>query len=79
MGVTPVNTAGICTWAAENQLSAYYLSMFNPGSDETMKFTFDGDQLKMEIVAPSGRRMGPPGMVQPEPKNIVFNGTEMID
>ena len=79
MGVTPVNTAGICTWAAENQLSAYYLSMFNPGSDETMKFTFDGDQLKIEIVAPSGRRMGPPGMVQPEPKNIVFTGKEMVD
>jgi len=79
MGVTPVHTAGICTWTAENQLSAYYLSMFNPGSDETFRFTFDGDKLKMEIIAPTRRRLGPPDMQQPEPLNIVFTGTQMKD
>ena len=79
MGVTPVHTAGICTWTDENQLSAYYLSMFNPGSDERMQFTFDGDQLKMEIIAPTGRRPGPPGMTQPEPVNLIFTGKKMTD
>jgi CubicO group peptidase (beta-lactamase class C family) len=77
MGVTPVRTAGICTWTAANQLSAYYLSMFNPGSAETFKFTFEGEQLKMEIIAPSGRRLGPPGMQQPEPVNLIFTGTKI--
>lgn len=77
MGVTPVHTAGICTWTSENQLSAYYLSMFNPGSDETMRFTFDGDQLKMELIAPVGPRLGPPTMKPEEPKNIVITGTKM--
>jgi len=75
MGVTPVNTAGICSWTNDNQLSAYYLSMFNPGSAETFRFSFEGDQLKIEIVAPSGRRLGPPGMQQPEPVNLILTGT----
>ena len=60
MGVTPVNTSGICTWTDENQLTAYYLSMFNPGSTETFNFTFEGDQLKVEVLAPTMRRMAPP-------------------
>ncbi len=77
MGVTPVRTAGICSWTDVNQLSAFYLSMFNPGSTETFRFTFEGDTLKMEIVAPSGRRLGPPGMVQPEPVNLIFTGIKM--
>ena len=79
MGVTPVRTAGICSWISENHLSAYYLSMFNPGSDETFLFTFDGDNLKMEIVAPKGRRPGPPGRPQAEPRNIVFTGKKIVD
>jgi CubicO group peptidase (beta-lactamase class C family) len=79
MGVTPVHTAGICTWTAGNQLSAYYLSMFNPGSTETFQFTFEGDQLKMEIVPPSRRPQGPPGMQQPESVNLIFTGTKMKD
>jgi len=77
MGVTPVRTAGICTWTATNQLSAYYLSMFNPGSTESFRFGFEGDQLKMEIVAPTGRRPGPPGTPQPEPVNLIFTGMKM--
>jgi hypothetical protein len=77
MGVTPVHTAGICTWTAPDQLSVYYLSMFNPGSTETFRFTFEGDQLKMEIIAPTGRRLGPPGMQQPEQRDIIFTGTKM--
>ncbi len=79
MGVTPVHTAGICTWKSPNQLSAYYLSMFNPGSDETFQFTFEGDQLKMEIIAPTRRRPGPPGMEQPVSGNLIFTGTEIKD
>ena len=79
MGVTPVQTAGICTWTTTNQLSAYYLSMFNPGSTETFRFSFEGDQLKMEIIPPSGRRLGPPGMQQPEPRNIILTGLKLND
>jgi hypothetical protein len=77
MGVTPVRTAGTCTWTSFDKLSAYYLSMFNPGSSETFRFTFEGDKLNIEIVAPQGRRLGPPGMQQPEQKNIIFTGTKM--
>ena len=77
MGVTPVRTAGICTWTSDNQLSAYYLSMFNPGSTETFRFTFEGEQLKMEIIAPTGRRMGSPGMQQPQASNLIFTGTKI--
>ncbi len=77
MAVTPVYTAGICAWTGNNQLSAYYLSMFNPGSDETIRFTFDGDNLKMELVAPTGPRLGPPTMEKQEPKNIVMMGSKM--
>ncbi|MBN2770879.1 MAG: serine hydrolase [Spirochaetes bacterium] len=79
MGVTPVRTAGICTWITPNQLSAYYLSMFNPGSDETFRFTFEGDQLKMEVIAPTRRRPGPPGMEQPVSENLSFAGTKIND
>ncbi len=79
MGVTPVITAGICSWTNPDQLSAFYLSMFNPGSAETFRFTFEGDKLKMEIVAPSGRRPGPPGMQQAEPVNLILTGTMMND
>ena len=79
MGVTPVHTAGICSWTNADQLSAFYLSMFNPGSEETFRFTFEGDKLKMEIVAPTGRRPGPPGMQQPEPVNLILTGTKMKD
>jgi hypothetical protein len=85
MGVTPVRTAGICTWTGTNQLSAYYLSMFNPGSTETFKFTFEGDQLKMEVeVPPTPRRpqgaQGPPSAQQPaEVKNLVFTGKIIKD
>ncbi len=77
MGVTPVTTAGICTWTAADQLSVYYLSMFNPGSTETFRFTFEGDKLMMEILVPPGRRMGPPGVQQPEPVNLIFTGAKM--
>lgn len=79
MGVTPVQTAGYCTWTSGNQLSAFYLSMFNPGSTETFRFTFDGDAVKMEIVAPAGRQPGPPTAQQPEPMNQIFMGTKMAN
>jgi hypothetical protein len=53
--------------------------MFNPGSAETFQFTFDGDQLKMEIIVPTGPRLGPPGMQQAEQRNIVATGIKMKD
>jgi hypothetical protein len=79
MGITPVHTAGICTWTSSDQLSAYYLSMFNPGSEETFRFLFEGDQLKMEIVPPFRARPGPPGMQEPETSNLIFTGTKIKD
>ena len=78
MGVTPVNTAGMCTWTSENTLSAYYLSMFNPGSSEMFEFTFDDDDLTMEIVAPSSLP-GPPGGNRPALKNVVVKGSRILD
>jgi hypothetical protein len=77
MGVTPVQTAGICSWTADNQLTAYYLSMFNTGSDETFRFTFEGDLLKMEIIAPTGPRPGPPNSQQTQLQNLVFTGIKI--
>jgi CubicO group peptidase (beta-lactamase class C family) len=80
MAITPVNTAGICTWENEDQLSAFYLSMFNAGASENYLFTFNGDKLKMEIEAPvMSSRPGPPGIQQPGPKNIVLNGTKITN
>jgi CubicO group peptidase (beta-lactamase class C family) len=79
MGITPVQTAGTCTWTSDNQLSAYYLSMFNPGSTETFQFTFNGDHLKMEMVAPSQLRQNTPGIQQPESGTPIFTGTKMKD
>jgi CubicO group peptidase (beta-lactamase class C family) len=79
MGVTPVHTAGICSWTSENQLSACYLSLFNPGSKEDLLFTFDDDKLKMEIKAPILRLPGPPGMQQTESASLIFTGTKLKD
>lgn len=42
-----------------------------------MRFTFDGDNLKMELVAPTGPRLYPPTMEKKEPKNIVIMGSKM--
>ncbi|NLX26408.1 MAG: hypothetical protein GXY61_10690, partial [Lentisphaerae bacterium] len=79
MDVTPVRTAGICTWTADDKLSAYFLSMFNPGSSETFEFSFEGDELKMEIVPPTGTRFGPPGMAAAKTEPIILNGTKIKD
>lgn len=59
MGVTPYETAGYCTWTAENELTTYYLSMFNVGTNETFRFSFDGDDITMTIVGPAGRGGAP--------------------
>jgi hypothetical protein len=69
----------MCTWTAENQLSAYYLSMFNPGSTENFLFTFDDDNLEIQIKAPTMRFPGPPGMQQPESANLIITGTKFTD
>jgi CubicO group peptidase (beta-lactamase class C family) len=79
MGVTPFNTAGICTWTAPEKLSAYCLSMFNPGAEETFKFTFDKDKLNIEIVPPSRSPMAPRGIAQQETIKIVLTGTKTKD
>lgn len=49
MGITPYNTAGMCSWSSENVLEAEYISLFNPGMKEDFKFTFTGDTLKLEV------------------------------
>jgi CubicO group peptidase (beta-lactamase class C family) len=80
MGITPVSTAGLCSWKGEDQLAALYLSMFNAGASEKFLFTFNDDKLLLEIEAPvmsPGR--GLPGIHQPEPKNIVINGIKTIN
>lgn len=48
--VTPYYMAGMCSWTAEDQLSCQSLSFFNAGATENFRFTFDGDNLKMELV-----------------------------
>ena len=55
MGVTSYETAGSCSWTASDELSAYCLSMFNVGAEETFRFRFDGDTLHWTLVAPKGR------------------------
>lgn len=42
-----------------------------------MHFTFDGDQLKMELVAPTGVRFDPPTAEKQEPKNVVIMRSKM--
>ena len=57
MGTTPVTTAGYCSWTGLNELSAYYLSLFNNGCQETFRFSFaeDYDELTVTIVGPQPR------------------------
>ena len=57
MGVTPVTTAGSCSWTGQDELSAYYLSLFNNGCQETFRFSFseDYDELTVTIVGPQPR------------------------
>ncbi len=50
-----------------------------PGSTETFQFTFEDNQLIMEIVAPTGGRIGPPGMTQQQSRNLNFTGTQKTD
>lgn len=49
MGVTPYNTAGMCSWTSADVLEAEYISLFNPGMKEDFKFTFSGDSIVMEV------------------------------
>lgn len=67
MGVTGYQTAGTAAWTAENELSAYYLSMFNVGTCETFVFRMDGDAISMSIKGAAGRG--------PAPADIVLTGT----
>ncbi len=84
MDVTPVRTAGTCSWTSTGLLSAHYFSMFNAGSSETFRFAFDGDKLRMEIVAPTqnrpkGMQAAPPAAAQTESPSLIFTGTRMTD
>lgn len=49
MSVTPVITAGYCSWTDKDTLSAYYLSMFNVGAEERFEFSFGEDGVTMTI------------------------------
>lgn len=84
MGVTNYDTAGYCTWTAKGELSAYCLSMFNINTNETFRFSFDGDNIKMSIVAPPAptvdrAKLGIPGSMNGPANNgtadIVITGT----
>ena len=57
MGVTPMTTAGYCSWTAPEELSAYYLSLFNNGCQESFRFGFSEgfDELTITIVGPQPR------------------------
>ena len=57
MGVTPMTTAGYCSWTVPDELSAYYLSLFNNGAQESFRFGFgeDFDELTITIVGPQPR------------------------
>ncbi|MBO4757258.1 MAG: serine hydrolase [Bacteroidales bacterium] len=57
MGVTPMTTAGYCSWTAPDELSAYYLSLFNNGCQENFRFAFSEgfDELTVTIVGPQPR------------------------
>ena len=48
--VTPYYSAGLCAWTGKDQLTCQSLSFFNAGATENFRFTFDGDNLKMELV-----------------------------
>lgn len=72
MGVTPYTTAGMMAWAGENELHAYYLSMFNVGINEHFVFNMDGGALTMTILAPAGRGPAPSASA-----NIVLTGSEI--
>jgi len=79
MGVTNYDTAGYCTWTAEGQLSAYYLSMFNINTNETFYLTFNGDKVTVRIPSQAGpvadrAKLGIPGSMN-GPAN---NGTADI-
>ncbi|WP_162623211.1 serine hydrolase domain-containing protein [Confluentibacter sediminis] len=78
MGVTPVKTAGIYTWTASNKLSAYYQSFFNPGTNETFHFTFEDENITMEIEAPASLP-GPPDRQKVPMNNIVLKGIKLTD
>lgn len=57
MGVTPMTTAGYCAWNGNDELDAYYLSLFNNGCQESFRFNFgEGfDELTVTIVGPQPR------------------------
>ena len=50
-------TAGYCSWTAPEELSAYYLSLFNNGCQESFRFGFSEgfDELTITIVGPQPR------------------------
>lgn len=49
MNQTPAEYAGICAWTGENELSAYWLSMFNVGAAETLVFNLTDTCMTMTI------------------------------
>ena len=71
MDITPYRAAGIATWENENTLLAHCLSMFNVSTSENFKFTFDGENIKMEILPP----VSPKGI--PAGHSIVLEGVLM--
>ena len=77
MGVTPMTTAGYCTWTGDRELNAYYLSLFNNGCQERFRFSFDDDfdELTITIAAPQQRAM--PGAAPAASRDIVMSASRI--
>ncbi len=57
LDVTPYRTAGICSWTGEGVLSASYISMFNVGSAENLKFKIKGGAITVSAEGPRGKNI----------------------
>ncbi len=80
MGVTPVTTAGYCSWTGPGELSAYYLSLFNNGCQESFRFSFSEgyDELTITIAGPQPRgRGGAAPAVQSASRDVVLTASRI--
>ena len=77
MDVTPMTTAGYCSWTGPEELQAYYLSLFNNGCQERFRFSFadEFDQLTITIQAPPQR--GRPGAVPSASRDVVLSASRI--
>lgn len=75
MGVTPYKTAGTFAWTGKNEISAYYLSMFNVSINETFVFSMNDGALTMTIKVPAPRVVTPNSRTGAAGADIVLTGS----